>query len=149
MLGSVLMKPLPYSHAEELVAIGLTAPGINIKNLNPSKSTYFIFREQSRTFQNVGLYTGYSVNITGSAEPEHVPGRAVSDGVLSILGLTPLLGRPFTREDNSPSGGNTIMLTYGFGRRKFGGDRSVIGRTMTVVGNYRKSSRCCRKNSTS
>ena len=138
VLEGVLLKPLPYPHPEELVAVWLTAPGINIKDLNPSPSTYFIFREQSRTFQDIGIYTGYSVNITGLGEPEHVPGLAVTDGLLPILGISPVLGRSFTRADNSPGGGDTVMLTYGYWRRKFGGDRSVIGRTITVDGKLRQ-----------
>jgi predicted permease len=138
VLEGVLLKPLPYPHPEELVAVWLTAPGINIKDLNPSPSTYFILREQSRTFQDIGLSTGYSLNITGLGEPEHVPGLAVTDGILPILGVSPMLGRSFTRADDSPGSADTVMLTYGYWRRKFGGDRSVIGRTITVEGKLRQ-----------
>ncbi len=138
VLEGVLLKPLPYSLPEELVAVRLTAPGVNIKNLDLSASTYFILREQSRTFQDLGMYTGHSVNITGLGEPEHVPGLAVTDGLLPILGISPVVGRSFTRADNSPGGGDTVMLTYGYWRRKFGGDRAVIGRTITVDGKLRQ-----------
>lgn len=105
-----------------------------------SASAYFIFREQSRTFRDIGLYrlglkgTGFSVNVTGLGEPEHVPALGATDGMLSILGVTPLLGRSFTREDDSPAGAETVILTYGYWDRKFGGDRSVIGRTIEVDG---------------
>ena len=101
VLEGVLLKPLPYPHPEELVAVWHTAPGLNITDLNPSPSTYFVYREQSRTFQDIGLYTGYSVNITGLAEPEHVPGLDVTDRVLPILRVTPIIGRSFTRADDS------------------------------------------------
>jgi predicted permease len=138
VLEGVLLKPLPYSHPEELVAIQLTAPGINMKELEPSPSTYFILREQSRTFQDVGLYMSYSVNITGSGEPEHVLDLAVTDGVLPILGVSPLLGRLFTWQDDFPGGADTVMLTYGYWRRRFAGDRAVIGKTITVDGKLRQ-----------
>lgn len=65
VLDGILLKPLPYPHPEELVAVRLTAPGINRKDVSPSPADYFIFREQSRTFQDIGLYTGHSVNVTG------------------------------------------------------------------------------------
>jgi putative ABC transport system permease protein len=138
VVEGVLLKPLPYPHPEELVAVWLTAPGVNIKNLNPSPSDYFIFREQNRTFQDIGLYTGYSVNVTGLAEPEHAPGLNVTDGVLPILGVSPLVGRVFTRVDDSPGSPETVILTYGYWQRKFGGDRSVVGRTITVDGTVRQ-----------
>ena len=56
VIDGVLLEPLPYPHPEELVAVLHTAPGLNIKDLNSSDSSYFIYREQSRTFQDIGLY---------------------------------------------------------------------------------------------
>ncbi|HLW80109.1 MAG TPA: ABC transporter permease, partial [Terriglobia bacterium] len=137
VINGVLLKPLPYPHPEELVAVWLTAPGLNIKDLNPSPADYFIYRDENRTFQDIGLYTGESVNITGLAEPEHVGGLDVTDGVLRILGVTPLAGRAFTREDDAPDAPKTVMLTYGYWRRRFGGDPSAVGRTITVDGDLR------------
>src|SRR5215472_9137050 len=138
VVEGVLLKPLPYPHPEELVAVWFTAPGLNLKDVNPSPSIYFIIRDQSRSFQDVGLYTGYSVNITGLAEPQHVSGLQVTDGVLPILGVSPMLGRLFTLADDSPGSAETVILTYGFWRRKFGADRSVIGKTITVDGSLRQ-----------
>src|SRR5467141_5202780 len=65
VLEGVLLKPLPYPHSEELVGVWHTAPGLNIPELNMSPSNYFIYREQGRTFQDIGLYSGDSVSVTG------------------------------------------------------------------------------------
>ena len=65
VLDGVLLKPLPYPKPNELVGVWLTAPGINIPNLNISPSTYFILRDQNQSFQDVGMYTGDSVSVTG------------------------------------------------------------------------------------
>ncbi len=138
VLEGVLLKPLPYPHPEELVAVWLTAPGLNIKDLNLSPSTYFVFREQTRAFQDIGVTQGYALNVTGLGEPEHVSGLAVTDGVLPILGVTPILGRLFSRADDSPGAADTVIVTYGYWRRKFGGDRAVIGKTITVGGKLRQ-----------
>src|ERR1700722_1514190 len=140
VVDGVLLRPLPYPHPERLVEVGLDLPGINQFNWPLSPADYFTFREQSRTFQDIGLYyTGfgaalYSANVTGLGRPEHVPALGVTDGVLPILGVTPLLGRSFTREDDEPGSSDTVMITYGYWRSKFGGDRSVIGKTIDLDG---------------
>jgi predicted permease len=74
------------------------------------------------------------VNVTGLGEPERAPALPVTDGMLPILGVTPFLGRSFTRADDSPDSAETVILTYGYWSRKFGGDHSVIGRTIEVDG---------------
>jgi predicted permease len=137
VIEGVLLKPLPYPHPEQLVGVWHAAPGLNIQQLSCSPSTYFIYREQNRTFEDIGLYTGDSVNLTGAGEPEQVRALDVTDGTLPILGAAPMLGRLFSREDDSPSGADTVMLTYGYWRRKFGGDPSIVGRGLTIDGKSR------------
>jgi MacB-like periplasmic core domain len=101
VLQSVLLKPLPYPQPEQLAAVRLTAPGINIKDFELSPSDYFIFREQSTTFQDIGMYQGDSVSVTGTAEPERVDALIVTDGMLPLLGIPPMLGRVFSKADDS------------------------------------------------
>jgi len=134
VVNGILLKPLPYPHQEELVAVWLSAPGINIKDLNLGLADYLIFREQNRTFQDIGLYMGYTVNITGAGEPEQASSLVVTDGLLPLLGATPLLGRSFTQADDEEGNPDTVMLTYGYWQRKFGSDRSAVGRVITVDG---------------
>ena len=134
VVNGILLKPLPYSHPEELVALWLTAPGLNIKDLNLGPSDYFIFREENRTFRDIGMYMGHSVNVTGLGEPEQASGLEVTDGLLPVLGATPQLGRSFTQADDQPGSPDTVMLTYGYWQRKFGGDRFVVGKVLTVDG---------------
>ncbi len=134
VVNGILLKPLPYPHPEELVAVWLAAPGLNIKDLNLGPADYFIFREQGRTFQDIGLYMGSTVNITGSGVPEQASGLMVTDGLLPVLGATPLLGRSFTPADDQPGSPDTVILTYGYWQRKFGGDRFVVGKVITVDG---------------
>src|SRR5216683_436283 len=138
VLEGVLLKPLPYPKAEELIGVWLTAPGIQLKDAELSPSDYFIYREQNRTLQDIGMYAGVSVSVTGVAEPEQVQALRVTDGTLPLLGIRPLLGRTFTNQDDSPGAPQTVMLTYGYWRRKFGGDASVIGRTILVDGKSRQ-----------
>jgi len=138
VIEGVLLKPLPSPHPEELIGLWYTAPGVNIKDLNIAPSNYFIDREQNTTFQDVGAYDGDAFDVTGAGEPEHVRGLDVTDGTLPILGVTPALGRLFTRKDDTASAPPTVLLSYGYWQKKFGGDRSVIGRSITADGKQRE-----------
>jgi predicted permease len=138
VLEGVLLKPLPYPRAEELVGVWHNAPGLQITDLNMAPSNYLIYREQGKTLQDIGLYQGGSDSVTGVAEPEQVPAMRVSDGTLPLLGIPPLLGRTFTKEDDSPGAPETVILTYGYWRHKFGGDPSAIGKTLIVDGKVRQ-----------
>jgi predicted permease len=138
VLEGVLLKPLPYPKPDELIGVWLTAPGIQIKEFELSPSDYFIFRDQNRTLQDIGMYAGDSMSVTGVAEPEQVDGLRVTDGTLPLLGIPPMLGRTFTKQDDSPGAPDTVMLTYGYWRRKFGGDASVVGRDILVDGKSRQ-----------
>ncbi|HXZ13571.1 MAG TPA: ABC transporter permease [Candidatus Sulfotelmatobacter sp.] len=138
VLEGVLLKPLPYRHPEELAGVWLTAPGINIKDLSLSPSTYFILREQGHSFQDIGLFATDSASVTGLAEPEQVRALDVTDGTLPILGVHPTWGRVFTPKDDSPDSPETAMISYGYWRRKFGGDPSAVGRSILVDGKPRE-----------
>src|SRR5271163_3374187 len=137
VVEGVLLKPLPYPHAEQLIGVWHTAPGIGMKELNMAPSIYFIDREQNTTLQDIGAYSGDALNVTGAGEPEHVPGLDVTDGTLPILGVVPALGRLFTRQDDSPDAPQTVVLSYGYWQSKFGGASSAIGRALTVDGKPR------------
>jgi predicted permease len=137
VVNSVLLKPLNYPKAEELVALHQTAPGAaglaDFENgLLLSPSMYFTYAEQNRTFQSLGVWVTGTANVTGLAEPEQVRTVYVSDGLLRALGTPPEVGRWFSAADQIPRGPETVMLSYGYWRRRFGGDRAVIGRNIMV-----------------
>ena len=138
VLEGVLLKPLPYPHTEELVGVWHSAPGINIPELNMSPSNYFIYREQGRTFQDVGMYQGDSVSVTGVGEPEQVPALNVTEATLPLLGVQPMLGRLFRHEDDVAGAPQTVLLSYGYWRRKFGNAASAVGQTLVVDGKARQ-----------
>jgi predicted permease len=138
VLESVLLKPLPYPKPNELIGVWHTAPGINVLDLNMAPSNYFIYREQNKTFQDIGAYQGDSVSITGLAEPEQVDSLLVTDGTLPLLGIPPTLGRLFTHQDDSPGSPDTVILTYGYWRKQFAGANSAIGQSITIDGKSRQ-----------
>src|SRR6266446_6860288 len=138
VLEGVLLKPLPYPHPEELITVAQKAPGINILELQAAPSMYFIYRDQNQSFKDIGMYGGDSVSVTGLAEPEQVRALLVTDGTLPILGVSPALGRLFSREDDLPGTPETVMLTYGYWQHKFGADPSAVGRNVIIDGKSRQ-----------
>src|SRR6185437_8225098 len=90
------------------------------------------YSDHSQTFQSVGVWSAGTANITGMTGPEQVRTVSVSDGVLQTLGVPPALGRWFSQIDQEPNGPKRAMLSYGYWQRRFGGDRTVIGRNIMV-----------------
>ncbi len=148
VVNSVLLRPLRYPRAEQLVVLHQDAPGAaGLANaadgLALSASMYFTYAGQNRTFQALGVWTPGTANVTGIAEPEQVHTVSVSDGVLQALGVAPAAGRWLLAADQIPQArdpepfsfsgrSSAVMLGYGYWQRHFGGNRSVIGRNLTV-----------------
>ncbi len=137
VIDSVLLKPLPYPHSEQLVALWLDAPGAGglsdfNSGLRLSSSMDLTFSKYNRSFQSMGVWTMRYANITGVAKPEQVNAAFISGGILETLDVPPTLGRWFSSSDQDPRGGRAVMLSYGFWQRNFGGDRNVIGRVIQV-----------------
>jgi predicted permease len=134
VINGVLLKPLPYADAERLVGVWQSAPVIGINDLTLSFSDYFTFLDENRSFQELGLWDNDSVSITGLGAPEQVQNIEVTAGILPALGVQPQLGRWFTAKDDSPGSPATVILTYGYWMRKFGGDPLAVGRRIVVDG---------------
>ena len=137
VVNSVLLRPLPYPDSGRLVALWLNAPGAgglsNFESgLQLSPSMYFTFARHNRTFQSMGIWTQGLANVTGVARPEEVRAVLVSDGVLQTLEVPAFRGRWFSQSDQDPRGARTIMISYGYWQRRFGGDPAAIGRTIQV-----------------
>jgi predicted permease len=137
VIEGVLLKPLPYPEPNRLVGVWHTAPGIQIKDLNMAPSHYFIYREQGQTFQDVAMYQGDSLSVTGVNEPEQVDALDVTETLLPLLGVAPVAGRLFSADDAQPNAPKTAMISSGYWMSKFGGDRSIVGRTIIADGDSR------------
>jgi hypothetical protein len=137
VVNSVLLRPLQYPQAEQLVALHQDAPGAaGLANASDglalSPSMYLTYAEQNRTFQSLGVWTSGTANVTGLEQPEQVRTVSVSDGVLQTLGVPPASGRwllPADQVPEAPPGSmsfsgrsSAVMLSYGYWQRRFGGD---------------------------
>lgn len=137
VVNSVLLRPLNYPKAEQLVALHQIAPGAaglaDFENgLLLSPSMYVTYAEHNRTFQSLGVWVTGTANVTGLAEPEQVRTVFVSDGVLQGLNVLPAVGRWLLQADQVPRGPERVMLSYAYWQRRFGGNPTVVGRSLTI-----------------
>jgi predicted permease len=142
VLDGVLLKPLPYPRARELVALRQTAPGAGSADaLSLSPSMYLTYAEHNRAFRSLGVWIATSGTVTELGEPEQVRAIGISNGVLETFDVAPAAGRWLAAADQDgptrppPSvfkAYSTVMLSYGYWQRRFGGDPSVVGRTIIV-----------------
>jgi putative ABC transport system permease protein len=138
VIEGVLLKPLPYPRSEELVVVSHAAPGVKLPHVGAAPFLYFTYRDETQAFQDIGLWNTGTVSVTGLGDPEEAPALFVTDGILPMLGVAPMLGRVFSRTDDSPAGPETVVLTSGYWHSKFGGDPSAIGRILTLDGKPRE-----------
>src|SRR5579862_3066287 len=127
VVDAVLLKPLPYPDAERLAGVWHLAPGVAgiAGDINCSPTMYFTYREQNHTFENLGLWAYDGGNVTGMGEPEQVQALDFTYGVLNALGIPPAAGRWFSEADDRPGTPETVILTYGYWQRRFGGSPSA------------------------
>jgi len=132
LANGLLLRPLPYADPGRIVAIGEYSP----KDPNEYGQISFLnFRDyaaRERLVENVGVYNGYSVILRGDGEAENVPAEAVSDGVLRSLGVAPILGRIFTREDTAPNAPKVVILSEELWTRRYSRDPQIVGRSIEV-----------------
>jgi predicted permease len=134
VVNGVLLKPLPFTDPDRLVGVWHVAPGLAPGPMNQAPSTYFTYREDGRVFEDIGLWDDTSATITGRGEPQQVDALMVTDGTFPLLGVTPVLGRTFTKEDDAPGPADTVMLSHDYWHRLFNGDRDAIGKQLMVNG---------------
>ena len=128
---SVLIKPLPYPNADELVRIRHRS--IAAADQPASSNMYLTYREENRTLASIGLWEASSATLTEGGEAERVRALRVTDGTLQALGVQPMRGRWFTEQEHGPAAeARALILSHAFWQRRFGGDEAVVGRELSL-----------------
>jgi putative ABC transport system permease protein len=132
VINGILLKPLPFADSDRLASVRLSAPGINLPDLEVAPSLYFLGREESQTMDHFAVWQGDSLSVTGIGEPEEVEAIDTTSELLAALEVAPVVGRPFLSSDDDPKAPKVAVLSYGYWMRKFGGDRNVIGKRIVA-----------------
>ncbi len=143
LVNGVLIKPLPYPDADELVCAYRIDP--DVTGTNPTAGqleglysvpfeVYLDWSEMSASFEDVGAYFTTGFTLTGGDRPEHVNGVMATSGVFASLAVSPLLGRTFHSQDDDVGAPSLAILSHGLWQRRFGSDPTVLGRQISLSG---------------
>ena len=127
VVNAVLLRPLPFAHADRLQVVWGNYRTLNIERLRAKAAEYEDYAQQTEVFDAVAAYSNQSFNVMTSSEPERIRGAYVSANLFPMLEVQPSIGRVFTREEQ-----RVVVLSDGFWQRRFAGDRGVINQTVTL-----------------
>ena len=135
IVNAVLLKPLPFREPDRLVWIENVGEG-GLSARTSRADVFAGWREQSKSFEALGGYMAFfdygRQTLTGVGTPERLRAVPVTDNLLPVLGIAPLLGRNFTAEECAWRGPGAVILSHAFWQRRFAGDPAVVGRTLTL-----------------
>jgi putative ABC transport system permease protein len=134
VVDGVLLRPLPYAAPERLVWLAerpVSRPAFVRSSVAASSLEHY---RLAGSFEGLAGYTRMSRTLTGSGEPVQVRGEEVTPNLFAVLGASPAMGRVFGSEEDDPGQQRVVILMDAFWRAKFGGDRAVLGRTLTIDG---------------
>lgn len=130
VVNAVLLNPLPYREPDRLVSLWENVPIHGRWRASPAN--FFDWKKQNTVFEDVAAFTQTSMTLTGAGEPAQLVGTRVSSGYFSVVGVDPLLGRSFAAEEHETGKGAVVILGHAFWQRRFGGDRNIINRSVTL-----------------
>src|SRR5229473_4655381 len=130
-----MIKPLPYPQADRLMIFEAhdTKKGWT-RNSVTSTADFFDFQKQNTSFEQTAAWTNWNFNLTGDGPPALVEGGRVSWNYFDALGVKPMLGRPFTPDEDRPGAGHVAVLGQGLWQSRFAGEPKIIGRNITIDG---------------
>jgi predicted permease len=133
--NAVVFRPLPFAEAERLLTLWECSAKSEAARVIVSPANYLDWREQTRSFEEMGAYTEDFYNISeDDSRPERVAAANATPSLFRALGVRPVLGRTFLPEEGLSEAGRAVLLSHGLWRRRFGGDPSVVGKTVRLNG---------------
>jgi putative ABC transport system permease protein len=139
VVNGMLLQPLPYANQARVWSISERSPDFP-DDMAVSSADYFDWKDRQQGFDDLALFRGSSLTLTGAGEPERIPVTLATANLLSVLGASPISGRGFRPEDDRPGAEPVVIVGHGLWQRRFGGRRIVgeaivlDGRPRTVIG---------------
>jgi predicted permease len=134
VINTVLLQPLPYEEAHELVTVFNSYPGAGVDRASNGAPDFFFRRDEVSAFDEVANYRGSGNTIGEAGSVEQITSLMVSSTFLDVLRVRPIRGRNFTWEEMEPGNHQKVILSYSFWRDRYGGEESVLDRDLRVDG---------------
>jgi putative ABC transport system permease protein len=144
-MNAVLLRPLPYKQAEQLVLLWQLNRHNGDHEIKASAPDYLDLKEQNSVFQDIAAFnanSGLGLNLSGAdqsgadqngvSHPARISATSVTGNLFSVLGVTPALGRSFLPDEERPGSAPVCILSHDLWRRRFGSDPKIIGKTVTL-----------------
>lgn len=135
VVNAVLLRPLPFANPDRLVHVWHIPPQKSfpgITRFSVSTANFIDWQQQNNVFEKMAIFAGARMNLTGGDKPEFLGAAQVSMDFFDVLGVKPILGRTFVAGEDQLGRNHEVILTYDFWQSHFGGDRGVVGRTITL-----------------
>ena len=121
LVDAVLLRPLPFHDPERLVIVWEDYTRIGFPRNTPAPANYADWKSQNQVFEGMAALNWRTFNLTDDGEPEKVEAQAVTADFFPLLGVSPELGRTFTREEDQPGANKVVLLSHALWQRRFGG----------------------------
>ena len=132
VIDAVLLRPLPFPDSKRIVFIWETDENRNVHNGTASPAEFLDWRDQNHVFEELSGWRSLFFTLTGNGEPEQEWGAQVTGNFFRLFRVNLALGRDFSTEEERPGHGQVAILSYGLWQRRYGGDRNIVGRTITI-----------------
>ena len=138
VVNGVLLRPLPFAEPERLVMVWMDNRVLGLREDLNSYPNYVSWRDGSKAFEHLAAFSGASPTLTSErGEPERLTGVSATANLFNVLRAQPALGRVFTAEEEAEGQDAVVVIGHGLWRRRFGGERDIVGRQITLNGRSR------------
>jgi predicted permease len=132
IVDGLFLRPFPFPQPDRLAYVNERAPSWNLEFTGIDYSDFHTWRQRARAFEAIALWSPTSINLADDAGAERVDGLAVTYDFPTVLGIKPVLGRTFTKEEDGPAPSRVVMIGSGLWQTRFGGARDVVGRSLRI-----------------
>src|SRR3954468_13254814 len=135
VVNAVLLRQMPYPHPERLMGVYHSYPSINLLRASVDAGSWDYYRRNAKSFETMTAFSGFKApqNLTGVGDPQRVRTLTVSGDFFRVFGVPPMLGRTLPKQDDAP-GSREAGLGYGLWKERFGSDRNILGKEVSLNG---------------
>jgi predicted permease len=141
VVNATVLRGFSFPHPEQLMSVGLIDPQASEQNNNfglgniPTAQDYEDLRAAQQSFaQMAGYLSGSTINVTYKNNPQRYTGAYITEDLFKIIGVSPIMGRDFTADDNKPGAEKVAILSHEIWKRDFNGDPNIVGQSVRING---------------